>query len=280
MAIAKTRIIYTQGSALIDGAASADIKSVQNATLNITVPRENVNAFGVTGTVDRPQLAADDVSLEFSYIPLASNAAGDMDGTELEKLKDETVKGTPTYSSADCAGIGKVKLALMNSFGSEAAVGAMPTNTISFTGIKDTSANPNGIEPVQNSTLTLDMTQPEDIELAASLGTATSTPCAQSASIAWDCPVEIILCLDDAVTDGSAFGNPPGTASITVEQLSESLGSNTGGVAASYALTIGVFTYTLSGARVDSATNSMAVGDLFATYNYVIGGTADGVVVS
>jgi len=280
MAIAKTRVIYTQGNAVISGPATADIKSVQNATLNVTVPRENVNAFGVLGTVDRPQLAADDVSLEFSYIPLATAAAGDIDGTDLELIRAETVKAAPSYSTASCGGIGKVKLALMNSFGSEAAVGAMPTNTMSFTGTKETGGSTAVATPVQNSTLTMDLVQPEDISLAAALGTDTSTPCAQSASVAWDCPVEIILCLDDAVTDGSAFGNPPGTCSITVEQLSESLGASTGGAAASYALTVGVFTYTLSGARVDSATNSMAIGDLFATYNYVIGGTADGILIT
>lgn len=278
MAIAKTRVIYTQGNAVLSGPATADIKSVQNATLNITVPRENVNAFGVLGTVDRPQLAADDVSLEFSYIPLATTATGDIDGADLELIRAESVKATPSYSTASCGGIGKIKSSLMNSFGSEAAVGAMPTNTMSFTGVRD--SNPTLATPVDNSTLTMDLVQPEDISLAAALGSDTSTPCAQSASVAWDCPVEIILCLDDAVTDGSAFGNPPGTCSITVEQLSESLGGSTGGAAAQYALTVGVFTYTLSGARVDSATNSMAIGDLFATYNYVIGGTADGIVVS
>ena len=106
-----------------------------------------------------------------------------------------------------------------------------------------------------------------------------NSSCAQSAAVAWDLPVEVVLCLNDnPETDGVAFGNPPGTASITVESLEDEIAAGAG--ALNYTLNIGDFEYELAKARIDSKTNSMAVGDLFATFNYVLGGTADGMTVA
>ena len=79
------------------------------------------------------------------------------------------------------------------------------------------------------------------------------------------------------VTDGIAMGNPPGTSSFTVEALSLQLEENQ--VAQDYAMYFGAYYMEMANGSIDSRTHSLAVGDLFGSHNYVIGGTADGFVV-
>jgi hypothetical protein len=101
------------------------------------------------------------------------------------------------------------------------------------------------------------------------------TGCAQSASFSWDLPVETILCLGaNPKADGIALGNPPGTSSFTVEALSLQLEQNIN--AQNYRLIIGTYTLDMANGSIDSRTHNLAVGDLYGSYNYVIGGTADG----
>jgi len=114
-------------------------------------------------------------------------------------------------------------------------------------------------------------------------GTDIMESCAQSASFTWDMPVEVVLCLGgDPTTDGLSLGNPPGSASMTVEALSAQLQEdfavdNTLRTAAyNYGLIIGQYKMFMANGNIDSRTHNLAVGDLYGTYNYVIGGTADG----
>jgi hypothetical protein len=108
-----------------------------------------------------------------------------------------------------------------------------------------------------------------DIDLGVQTG------CAQSASFAWDLPVETLLCLGaNPKHDGVTLGNPPGTSSFTVEALSLQLEKNVN--AQNYNLRIGIYNFQLVKGAIDSRTHNLAVGDLFGSYNYVIGGTADG----
>jgi hypothetical protein len=105
------------------------------------------------------------------------------------------------------------------------------------------------------------------------------TGCAQSASLAWDLPVETLLCLGaNPQHDGHTLGNPPGTSSFTVEALSLQLEQNTN--AQNYLLVLGAYMFNLTNGAIDSRTHNLAVGDLFGSYNYVIGGSADGFSVS
>jgi hypothetical protein len=113
------------------------------------------------------------------------------------------------------------------------------------------------------------------IEGTDGLDDDTTESCAQSASFSWDMPVEIILCLgSDPTKDGLALGNPPGSASITVEALSAQLSMDIAPL--NYNLRIGAYGMWLTGGRIDSRTHNLAIGDLYGTYNYVIGGTGDG----
>ena len=74
--MALTRVVYTDtiltfSSTLlgVGGQNPIHLSTVQNATFTVNIPRENVNAMGFGGTVDRPQLTAADATCEFSYIP-------------------------------------------------------------------------------------------------------------------------------------------------------------------------------------------------------------------
>jgi hypothetical protein len=288
MAVAKSRVIYTEGKIEITGVGACVVQTAQNATFTLTVPRENVNAMGFEGTVDRPQLDADDATIEFAFIPQTAVSGGitaDMNAVALEALRADTVKGTPSRSEVIASGVGKLGVqhdgnasALLNSIAVDGSVGAMPTTTLGFTGVA--AALPAKAATQQASSLTIALVEPQGINLIiADSKLLPNGSCAQSGAVAWDLPVEVVLCLNDnPATDGVAFGNPPGTASFTVESLSDEI---PGAQAAdNYTLEIGDFTYVLNKARIDSKTNSMAVGDLFATFNYVLGGTADGMAIS
>lgn len=276
------RVVYTQSGIKITSATSAtggiDLETVQNATFTVNIPRENVNTLGAEGTVFRPQLDAPDASVEFNIVPAVSGSPA-----WTAKVADDFIKtalaGDPSGDQAEveAKGIGKVESALMNSLSCEATVGAMANMTISFTGSPSTAAPPATLA-APGSPTTLTLVESKDVTVAD--GTFASK-CAQSASVAWDLPVVNILCLGGDPEDPSVvypFGNPPGTSSITIEGLDDALRWNAGST--DYKLSIGIFEFELKGGFVDSQTNSVAVGDVFATFNYVIGGTADSFKIS
>lgn len=281
--MALTRVVYTDTvleiSSSLVASAPLSLSTVQNATFTINVPRENVNVFGKQGTVDRPQLTATDATVEFSFIPeLSASASTTLTGSDIGALLGESKKGNPTrVTYIQVAGVGKLTECLINSLGIEGAVGALPTMTMGFTGVQNAVPTAtNLVSYASNMTLI----QPKNISLS-SLLLPTTDSCAQSVSLSWDMPVEKIVCLgaDPALASTTnVFGNPPGTASITVESLSEQIPTDQASM--TYALTFGSYVFTLGGARIDSKTNSLAIGDLFGTFNYVLGGTADGMTVA
>ena len=276
------RVVYTQSGIKITSAKTAtggiDLQTVQNATFTVNIPRENVNTLGAEGTVFRPQLDAPDASIEFNIVP-ATSGSPKWSATVADDFIDTALSGDPSGDQAtvEALGIGKVESALMNSLSCEATVGAMANMTISFTGSPSTAAPPSTLAaPASPTSLTL--VQSKDVTVAD--GTFKSA-CAQSASVAWDLPVVNVLCLGGDPADPSKvypFGNPPGTASMTIEGLDDALRWNA--AKDDYKLSIGAFEFELAGGFVDSQTNSVAVGDVFATFNYVIGGTADSFTIT
>tara|TARA_Y100000310_G_scaffold336772_1_gene422236 strand:+ start:450 stop:1223 length:774 start_codon:yes stop_codon:yes gene_type:complete len=254
---------------------SQKAETAQNATITFNVPRENVNAFGFSGQLDRPQLDAADATFEFSMIPQDSTETPTLTAAIFQGWMTETKANAPTrITSCVAGGVGQIDNALINSISAEASIGAMATMSAGFTGTPNASV-PQSVASTNASTMQL--VTSKDVTLDSDLGLA----CAQSASMAWDLPVETILCLGkDPATAANVhtFGNPPGTASITIEGLDSGLAYTA--VAANYAVKIGAYTWTLTNGRVDSQTNSLAVGDVFGTFNYVIAGTADGYSVA
>ena len=270
--MALSRIVYTHSGVKVD---THDVLTAQNATVTFNIPRENVNVFGQKGTVDRPQLDAADATFEFSMIPQDLGSAPNVTPLVIQGWIDESLANQPTrIALCEAAGIGTVENSLMNSCSSEATVGAMTSMTLSYTGA------PNITIPAKAASGTasaIGLVSPKDITLAGDL----AADCAQSAAMAWDLPVETVTCLGgdpESAADVHAFGNPPGTASLTIEGLKEGLLYNK--VAQDYTLSIGDYDWKLKNGRIDSQTNSLAVGDVFGTFNYVIAGTADGFEVA
>ena len=276
--MAITRIVYTHSGVRIIDAASVtyEVETAQNATVTFNIPRENVNVFGKSGTVDRPQLDAADATLEFSMIPQDVGETPGLTAVILDGFIDDTLENAPTrITSVAAAGVGQINNALMNSLSCEAAVGTMANMTLSFTGTP-VVAVPSAATAAAATAMNL--VTPKDITVAEA---DYDIACAQSAAAAWDVPVETVLCLggdpEDAA-DVHTFGNPPGTASFTIEGLDSGLAYTASPT--DYDLGIGLYTWTLKLGRVDSQTNSLAVGDVFGTFNYVIGGTGDGYSVA
>lgn len=306
--MAITRKIYTNSVLTIlsnhtdlHGGSNPGVKlyakpdTVQNATFTLTIPRADVNAFGVKGVVARPTLEAHSANIEFSFIPRTAggtsseNAAADAGTSQLEEgdetpvgpntaalseldinaLMDDTLQNSPKYVAVDVQEVGALKNALMTSFSADASVGALPTFSMSFIGAVGVGDYAGGSSEASGgaTATTLSVVEPKDI----TVGTSTQG-CVQSLAWAWDIPVELVLCLGgDPASDGEALSSPPGTASKTIEGLAE--------VAEANALTvsnIGVYQFNIGAAsEIDSRTHNMAVGELFATYNYVVGSTAD-----
>ena len=291
--MALTRVVYTDTiltftSTLLGGGNQNPISlsTVQNATFTVNIPRENVNAMGFGGTIDRPQLTAADATCEFSYIPelaILTPSTSSFSGEDLNELIQDSKKGNPTRNTSIVVnGMGQLDNSLMNSMGFEGAVGALPTMTMGFTGVKAASIPAAGAARTNLATPMV-LLEPRDIalNLTSFLPIGGADACAQSVSFSWEMPVEKIVCLGQNPTlaaNVNVFGNPPGTCSITVEALNDQIAD--GQAAATYNLKVGAYQFNVVGMRIDSKTNSLAIGELFGTFNYVLGGTADGVTVA
>lgn len=294
------------------------VNTAQNATFNLNIPRADINVFGVTGVIDRPQLEAETATFEFGMIPNLATPAAVYNKTliadDLDALIADAIAETPVYVAAGAMKVGAVKKALMNSLTGEATVGALANFTLSFTGATHTAADPayaaagtaqydddtvytNVPVAATNLTAKASVVTPQEVVLTQGGsgndgsngalvdeampdgdGDNITESCAQSASFSWDVPVETILCLgSDPTSDGIALGNPPGSSSFTVEALSAQL---VGKAKQDYKLSLGAYNFAMSGGEIDSRTHSLAVGDLYGSFNYVIGGTGDGFVVT
>lgn len=280
--MAITRLVYTNsGITVFDTAGGADkvIKTAQNATFTVNVPRENVNALGFTGTVDRPQLDAAEGTVEWTMVPQQDSESHDWDAATVQLHIANTTTSAPTGGTVTAKGVGSVENALLGSLSCEATVGALATMTCSYTGIPLTAIPPSATAEA-GSTFSIALTESQNIDTASLSSTGSGgfhMDCAQSLAFAWDMPIQNVVCLGNDPTvsaNVTPFSNPPGTASITVEGLQEGMPYTE--VAQNYTATIGEFGFTMENGRVDSQTNSVAVGEVFSTFNYVINATADG----
>jgi hypothetical protein len=310
--MAITRKIYTNSTVEIAGNTTAlsggtdaseklyaKPDTVQNATYTLTIPRADVNAFGVKGVVARPRLEAESANIEFSFIPeyvagtstdaqledaggsdTPSNdpATAKLSEMDINAMMHDTLANSPVYVAVQVQEVGQIVNALMTSFSADASVGALPTMTLSFIGSQAStqhsffaanSAGAGGSESASGGGAAAAITVVEPQHVFAT--TPTGHGCVQSLAWAWDIPVELVLCLGgNPTTAGEALSSPPGTASMTLEGLAEVTDANklTGS-------NIGAYHFDIGNGEVDSRSSNMAVGELFATYNYVVGSTAD-----
>ena len=302
--MAISRVIYTNSDlhlkALTDamsgstdggGELEAQPNTVQNATFTLTIPRADVNSLGFKGVIGRPQLEASSATIEFSWIPLITPATtGNLDEDtndlvlteiDLNDLMLDCLDNSPVYVGVDAHNVGQITSALMTSLSGDASVGALPTFTASFLGKNggQIGANQEGAGGstkqetyTEASGVDVGITEPDDISVLGGPQHDQEQGCVQTGSFTWDMPVELVLCLgDDPSDDGEALSSPPGTASITVEGLGEVEDAKK-----VTKLKIGEYAFSLGAhAEIDSRTSNMAVGELFGTFNYVVGSTAD-----
>jgi hypothetical protein len=294
--MAITRTIYTQGKLTIDSGTTTDwavLSGVQNATYSINTPRENVNQFSAKGLIDKVQVAPTEATITCSFI-IPSKAqiaaaqglhigASDLNGLiQMGSLTSNLPNMTVT-----AGGLGKITGAILSSININAAAGELPTMELTFQGIPpsnpiDTDTEIDGTKvsnpPIAETYL---VTTP-DIISGYRQGSAVSftagdsnTDAIRTATFAYDMPVERIQRLGESVNLATPFGNPPGTASLTLE------GTNVANITDFSGIVIGPYVFAIGG-RLDivSREHSMAVGDVAASYSVNYEGTADAVVCS
>jgi hypothetical protein len=294
--MAITRTIYTQGKLTIDSGATTNwavLSGVQNATYTINTPRENVNQFSAKGLIDKVQVAPTEATITCSFIipskaqstaasglhiaPTALNGLIQM-GSLTEGLENITVTA---------GGLGKITGAILSSININAAAGELPTMELTFQGIPpsnpiDTDAEIDGTKVSNPPIATSYLVTTPDIISGFAGGTAVSftagdsnTDAIRTATFAYDMPVERIQRLGESVDLATPFGNPPGTASLTLE------GTNVANISNFSGIVIGPYVFAVGG-RLDvvSREHSMAVGDISASYSVNYEGTADAVVCS
>jgi len=284
--MAVTRTIYTQGSVTLEaaeavwfgsaltGAGGVILSGVQSANFTVNSPKQDVNSFGVLGTINKVQVEPQTATMEVSMVVNSGNS-----GTSwLSGLAADTQQPTPSGITITASGVGQLTSAILTSFRLEAAVGAIPTLALTFEGISgaDVLAAPSA--PTTLNTTTVAVSTPD------SFGTIywNSDPaggwtgCPQSIRAAWEMPVERVNCLGNDINSPSVFSRPPGTLTFTAEGIDYNLiGSYVTGVQ------VGPYKLCYAGAstRETSRTANLAVGEAAATYNVTSEAVAMGAII-
>ena len=238
--MAITRSVYTQGVATVDGVSLL----AQSVSFTHDQPKENVAAFGFSSAA-RVASGPETSTIEITFFPTGG------EHTKIQSLSEQSRAAAPTLINV-VTNVAAISGAILTSVAGEGAVGGIPTVTVGFVGIRADSLKSTGVA-ASNAAIT-------NIKTSANVG-ANISGCAQKASFNWSIPVQPILCLSgDIATSAEFFGNPPGTASISVEGTTEP------GVCSG--VDIGNFSFALgSGASTSSSSANLAVGDLFGTFN-------------
>ena len=279
------RTIYTQSNVILTTGdfggsgtqfAFATISGVQNASVSFSSAKENVNAFGSKGIIDKVQLAPDTATATFSFIlPTGTGAGTHLSPTLLNNLLQNSLLDQPTGINVKIPGIGYVISGIMSSFSVNAAVGDLATCEMTIEGIPSGTAGIDSALPAVDTPVaasSYSVVTPERVSGVGGDGTANFGACVQNATFSWDIPVERIQCLGEATSISSTFTNPPGTASITVQGIARP-DAITGLIVGGYKFGLG------TQAEAVSREHNLAVGDVAATFNITIEGTADSCIV-
>lgn len=235
-----SRTIYSQGSLSVSGVALL----AQSVSHNHNKPKENITAFGFK-SVQRVASGPETATMEVTFYPTGGEAA------VVDLLATDTQAQNPIRTTVR-SNVGSIKEALMTSVRGDASVGSVPTVTLSFVGIDDDANVLAAVTPSATAITSIQTTEVVSVN---------GSGCAQKATFSWDIPVEPINCLGkDIETGAEHFGNPPGSASISVEGTTEP------GIVTK--VDLGHFAFFVgSGASVSSSSANLAVGQLFGTFN-------------
>ena len=291
--MAITRTIYTQGTLIIDSGATTNwavLSGVQNASYSLNTPRENVSQFSAKGLIDKVQVAPTEASITCSFIipnATSANLQAHITPANLNGLMQnaQLTEALPNMI-VTAGGLGKISGAVLSSISVNAAVGDLPTMELTFDGVPmsapvdtDDEADDSKLASIPVATAFTVVTPAfvsgfaggNKVSLTAG---DSSTDSIQTFTFGWEMPVERIQRLGENVNATQPFGNPPGTATISLEGTNiPNIGnSNLSGIA------IGPYIFAIGGrSDVVSREHSMAVGDVSATFSVSIEGTADAV---
>ena len=302
------RIIYQSQAVSVN---SVTLDGVQSCNYGIDIGREDVNQFGQLGAVDKVILAAPTCTMEIGYYA-GGFGGSSAEGTNLSGLLASGMYGSvsgvnviaalTTNEGVDYSAAGNavtLKSGVLTSFSSEASVGAIVNNTLSFAG---TDFSYGTVMPTVPG-VDLDIATQTGVAVTIDeVGGATSTPTPtttfinyQSATVNYDLGQEVLQRLGDSTTPYYYAVVPtfPATANIDFESLSINDGmhivvdslsqsANTAsksveaGGYANVTVNVGGVTYKLVNCTMDSHSFSSSIGDnatLSASFAATIGGT-------
>jgi len=302
------RIIYQSQAVSVNGTT---LDGVQSCNYGIDIGREDVNQFGQLGACDKVILAAPTCTMEVGYYAGgyggSSNEASHLNGLLQSGIFGsasgvDVIAGLTTDEGVDYSAAGNsvtLKSGVLTSFSSEASVGAIVNNTLSFAGTDFAYGTSMPAAP----TTSIDIATQTGVAVTiAEAGGGTSAPTAQdtlvnfqSATVNYDLGQEVLQRLGDSSTPYYYAVVPtfPATANIDFESLAISQGmkivvdnlsqsANTAlksiedGGYANVTVNVGGVSYKLSNCTMDNQNFSSSIGDnatLSCSFAATIGGS-------
>jgi hypothetical protein len=273
-----TRTIYTQGSVYITGAGGAFagsqvsggllLSGVQSANFSAQTPRQDVNAFGVLGAINKVQVEPSTATLEVTLIANSGNGATT---TWLSGLVADALRSNPSGVTVTSSGIGQLTNAVLTSFNLEASVGSIPQLSLTFEGNSGANVLAAPAAPSTPTSQTVLVSTPDNFGTIYWANTSASG-CPQSVRASWEMPIERLNCLGNPINSPSIFSRPPGSVSFSAEGIDYAMLSSASGWITG--VKIGPWKITASNVFEDSRSANMAVGDAAATFNVESSSTA------
>jgi hypothetical protein len=279
--MARNRVIYQSQAVQINGNTVAGVQSV---SYGLDLAREEINQFGQLGALDRVILEAPTSNMEVTYyasgLTLAQlgQAGGLLSGAVTGHtfplrvaLKDED----QDYATGGTEVV--ITSGYLTSFSTEASVGAIPTQTLTFEGLDLTYGTSSAVAaPV--TTRTFPLQQDVSITLGGASDFDFFTTHAQSATFSFELGVEPLNQLGGAMAyarvpsypasatlaiEGLAVSGKLGAqiADINAVQQRASTGTSVGFDEYAVSVSIGGHKYELVNASVDSVSFDSSVGD-------------------
>jgi len=267
------RTLYASQSCTIktNGGTTYDELAVESASLENTIPYEDVFILGKLGSVDRRQKEFATCTADVKIIH--NNGGTDM-GTVISSLTGEAIGGSPATISVAPSGF--TMRGILSSATITASVGEFLSTDLSFAGVgTGTLFNGSGVTTVGGAG-----TQPAKLSSVTPYDSSSITLSAgsgvNSATVTFDFPTETVTNLGSAITGTQeeieagnvVVGKPPFSCSIALE------GTAVDNVTPVSSITMGDVTVTLTDGKVTSSSFSQAVGDIGATYSATTEGTS------
>lgn len=273
-----TRTIYTQGSVYISGATAAFggsqvsggilLSGIQSANFSAQTPRQDVNAFGVLGSINKVQVEPSTATLEITLIANSGNGAAT---TWLSGLVNDALRSNPSGVVVTASGIGQVSGAVLTSFNLEAAVGSIPQLSLTFEGVSGANVFAAPSAPTTPNAQTVAVATPDNFGTIY-WANASASGCPQSVRASWEMPIERLNCLGNPINSPTIFSRPPGTVSFTAEGVDYNMLNTASGYITG--MIVGTWKITASNVFEDSRSANMSVGDAAATFNTQSSSTA------